>query len=303
MGEYRGPRKGRSQAALSLQHGFIVCLQNACTGHFLCIEDNGTVCGTGADDDLTDFVVVTRGLGVVSFQLANDQNLWLGIYNGVLTRGGGHFPQCAFNVVDSNQGDNYVSFESVAHPGQHIGVRPGGDPKPPANTGRGPEGSFCPVYVDERPMFSNLGLKSKAYWRLNHGSVVVLTSRAHNKNLRIHLDGRVDCEGGWGEWTKFIVETRGNGVVALRSWKTQKWYLNISNDRVGSGTGGEWCNFIPEDPSDYPQGGQDSICFSFACHRSQHIGVLPNGDLKSASHTHTGPHGQFTVVPCDIVPY
>jgi hypothetical protein len=71
---------------LSLQHGFIVCLQNACTGHFLCIEDNGTVCGTGADDDLTDFVVVTRGLGVVSFQLANDQNLWLGIYNGVLTR-------------------------------------------------------------------------------------------------------------------------------------------------------------------------------------------------------------------------
>ena len=52
-------------------------------------------------------------------------------------------------MVDSNQGDNYVSFESVAHPGQHIGVRPGGDPKPPANTGRGPEGSFCPVYVDE----------------------------------------------------------------------------------------------------------------------------------------------------------
>jgi hypothetical protein len=245
------------------------------------------------------FVVVSRGAGVVSLQWARDQRRYLGIYDSKLTFGGGHFPQCAFHVVESGHAGDHVSFESLAHPGQHMGILPSGEPQPPAVTGRGPQGSFYPVYVDEKPMLPNLGLKSKAYWNLEHGNVVVLTSCAYGKNLRIHPDGRVDCQGGWGDLTKFIIETRGNGVIAIRSWKSPQFYLNITPDNLAAGAGGDLCDFVPEDPRDYPDGGVDSITFAFAGNRDIHIGVRPNGELKPPKDTATGTHGQFRVTPCD----
>ena len=34
---------------------------------------------------------------------------------------------------------------------------------------------------------------------------------------------------------RFVIETRGNGIIALRSLKTPKWYLNIIEDNLGAG--------------------------------------------------------------------
>ena len=34
---------------------------------------------------------------------------------------------------------------------------------------------------------------------------------------------------------KFIIETRGNGVIAIRSWKSPQFYLNITPDNLAAG--------------------------------------------------------------------
>ena len=52
-------------------------------------------------------------------------------------------------MTESYHGGDLVCFESVTSPGQHIGILPSGEPKPPANTGKGVNGAFYPVFVDE----------------------------------------------------------------------------------------------------------------------------------------------------------
>ena len=38
-----------------------------------------------------------------------------------------------------------VVLESVVFPGQHVGILPDGEPKPPEHTGRGEHGRFTPA--------------------------------------------------------------------------------------------------------------------------------------------------------------
>ena len=106
------------------------------------------------------------------------------------------------------------------------------------------------------------------------GATVRLTSKAHGKNLRIHQNGAIDGRGGTGQWTTF----HPNKFIAIK------------NNSLTHGTGGKFCILIVKH---HP--GDGSISLESAEHRSQHVGILPNGDPKGPHHTGTGDHGKFYV--------
>ena len=56
---------------------------------------------------------------------------------------------CIFKVQTSSHNPSYLSFESLFHPNQFMGILPTGEPKLASQTGRGPHGSFSPVFVEQ----------------------------------------------------------------------------------------------------------------------------------------------------------
>jgi len=55
------------------------------------------------------------------------------------------------------------------------------------------------------------------------------------------------------------------------------------------GTGGQFCFLIVKS---HPDG---TISLESVEHRTQHVGILPNGDAKGPHQTGTGDHGKFYV--------
>ena len=45
--------------------------------------------------------------------------------------------------------EGYVVFESVKHPGQHVGILPDGRAKRPSDTGTGEHARFTPKIISE----------------------------------------------------------------------------------------------------------------------------------------------------------
>ena len=210
---------------------------------------------------------------------------------------------CIFKVQTSSHNPSYLSFESLFHPNQFMGILPTGEPKLASQTGRGPHGSFSPVFVEQKVMQPNYNLRSSsAYWMLAHGNVVFLTSLSCGKNLRINPNGNLDCQGEWGDFAKWIVEVRGEGYICLKSFKNPANYLMIRNQATCVGSGGDYyCEFRPVDPSDghLPP---DVICFQARKAPSQHVGVLPSSAIKPPNQTGRGQHGQFTVRVSETIP-
>ena len=118
--------------------GAVVHLHSRAHGKNIRIYD-GVVDGRGGTADWATFEVQPRGHGHVALRLAAHPHIYLAIKGGALTSGiGGKF--CTFKIHE--HGDRDVSLESVPHPGQHVGVLPGGDAKAPHETGRGEHGRF-----------------------------------------------------------------------------------------------------------------------------------------------------------------
>lgn len=124
---------------------------------------------------------------------------------------------------------------------------------------------------------------------LTPGATVRLTSKAHGKNLRIHQNGAIDGRGGTGQWATFTVHGRGPHVALALQDHPNK-FIAIKNNSLTHGTGGKFCTLIVKH---HP--GDGTISLESAEHRSQHVGILPNGDPKGPHHTGTGDHGKFYV--------
>jgi len=123
---------------------------------------------------------------------------------------------------------------------------------------------------------------------LTPGATVRLTSKAHGKNLRINNNGQVDGRGGTGEWATFSVQGRGPHIALSLARHPQK-FLAIKNHDLTHGTGGKFCSLMVKS---HPDG---TISLESVEHRSQHVGILPNGDVKGPHQTGTGDHGKFYV--------
>ncbi|KAL5252405.1 hypothetical protein ACHWQZ_G015242 [Mnemiopsis leidyi] len=123
---------------------------------------------------------------------------------------------------------------------------------------------------------------------LTPGAVVRLTSKAHGKNLRINQNGDVDGRGGTGQWATFMVHARGP-YIALSLQNHPNKFLAIKNNTLTHGTGGKFCSLIVKPNPD------GTVSLESAEHRTQHVGILDNGDPKGPHHTGTGKHGQFYV--------
>jgi len=121
------------------------------------------------------------------------------------------------------------------------------------------------------------------------GATVRLTSKAHGKNLRIQQNGSIDGRGGSGQWATFTVQGRGPHIALALQNHPDK-FLAIKNNSLTHGGGGKFCSLIVK-----PNPDDGTICLESAEHRSQHVGILDNGDPKPPHRTGTGGHGRFYV--------
>jgi hypothetical protein len=137
------------------------------------MPNESTINGEGGEGELTKFIVVTRGPGVVSLQWAQNPRHYIGVYNNILKVGPGHL-YCAFRIHNSDHNPNDVSFECVDAPGRsYLGILPSGEPKTPSGTARGLHGTFTPVFIQEVNMHANIGLRSNAYVSIDVVALVV----------------------------------------------------------------------------------------------------------------------------------
>lgn len=124
---------------------------------------------------------------------------------------------------------------------------------------------------------------------LSPGATIRLTSKAHGKNLRINQNGVIDGRGGNGPWATFSVHSRGP-YIALSLASHPQRFLAIKNNMLTEGTGGKFCTLIVKH---HP--GDGTVTLESAEHRTQHVGILPSGDIKGPHQTGQGDHGKFYV--------
>ena len=289
-----------NNAGVSLQHGNVVRLKCASTNKNLRFF-NDQVNGEGGDGDLTVWTVISRGPNLISLRWNKDPSKYLAINNDKLFDGSGGV-YCIFRVHVSDHDKEYISFESVKHPGQHMGILPTGNAKEPSKTGKGAHGSFMPIVMDITILLPPTQCKSTAYWSCQHGNVIYLTSASCGKNFRVNPSGEIDCKGEWGDYAKWIVETRGGGKVVLRCYKDPMKYLAVHKNKLDTDVGATRDELILQDPTD-PDKHPHSICFAKAENPNWHVGVLPDGKIKEPDETGNGGHGTFIVKVAENIHY
>ncbi|XP_065838934.1 uncharacterized protein [Oscarella lobularis] len=123
---------------------------------------------------------------------------------------------------------------------------------------------------------------------ISNGRVVQLIPKSYPySTLRMRPDGSVDAFGGRGKKAQFQIVARG-GNFLFKNVKNPSLFLAIKDGHLKSGGGGPFCEFKPSGAGAY-------VVFQSAKFPGQHIGVLPNGDIKPAANTGRGEHGQFLI--------
>ena len=127
--------------AQHLKQGNVVRLVCNSTGKPLRAK-GGVVDGNGGrEGPWARFVVHTRSNGVILLQNNQDRQNYIALKNNTICVGTGG-PYCEFYIRTSNHCSHMISLESTKFSGQHVGILPSGQPKPPSQTGRGAHASF-----------------------------------------------------------------------------------------------------------------------------------------------------------------
>ena len=121
--------------------GNIIILHSVNSGKNLKITKSGHARGDGGNNKRAQFLVHKCSKGVIKLQNVDNRDYWLRINkeHHLDGRGGGG-PHCQLKIV--RHGHGVFSFESKAHPGCHVGIKPDGCAKPAHNTGRGEASRF-----------------------------------------------------------------------------------------------------------------------------------------------------------------
>eukprot|EP00118_Oscarella_pearsei_P024624 m.306455 g.306455 ORF g.306455 m.306455 type:complete len:277 (+) comp41252_c0_seq1:48-878(+) len=135
--------KDEGGASLIQQGRIVQLIPKAAPYGTIRLREDGGVDARGGRGKKAQFHIEARG-GHFLFKSVKNPSLYLAIRDGHLTSGKGG-PFCEFAPVGIGA---YVALSSAKFPGQHIGVLPSGEVKPPANTGRGEHGQFLLRIMD-----------------------------------------------------------------------------------------------------------------------------------------------------------
>lgn len=263
----------------------LVCISEAGGKTLRVLQDSGEADGRGGEGTWAQFRVHVRGPQRVALQNVNVPSYWLRIkdndFNGKGNDGG---PYTEFKLEEH---DNSIVFESVQHPGQHIGIVENGDAKKPGSTGTRRHGHFQPKVIHEVKEIITAG--SSHYEKLlAHGNIVVLESVASGKSLRVFDDARIDGTGGTGLLAQFIVHVSGENKIKLQCVKHPERWLKIKNDELKVGKGGYLCE-LRVDSND------GNLVLESVKFPGTHVGVRESGEAKPPNQTGRRKHGQFQV--------
>jgi len=129
------------------------------------------------------------------------------------------------------------------------------------------------------------------------GGPVYLYNMEAGSNLKIHHPGNALTGGGkWAQWAKWKIRpTNHPGLIRLSSWADPRCHIKIAkHGGPANARGGiaKWSLLKMEAVGTIP----GVVTIASAQLPSHHVGLLPNGQMKPASETGRGKHGQFAVV-------
>jgi len=121
-------------------------------------------------------------------------------------------------------------------------------------------------------------------------TVVILTSVASRQDLAQPPSGGVVGKGRGGRFARWVVHREAKGQIRLARFADQKQFLRIHDNKLDAAGGeGPYTLFKITDHKG------DVISLESAAYPGQHVGILPNGEMKAPSLTGAGEHGQFNV--------
>jgi hypothetical protein len=236
--------------------------------------------------------------GELKFMLKNQQTgkfLRIDPGNMQLDVDGVGGPYCPFvfkYIRSEKDGDDVIALESVAFPGQHVGVLPDRSIKKPSETHTGPHGQFVLRFHGDH-VIQELHKAAKA------GKGVHFFPKSYSRSLRVNPDNHseINSEGGTGTWaTWFPVPAGPGGLFMFKNQQTGKFLrIDPGNKKLDAdGVGGPYCPFIVKFLHKEADG-DNVVALESVAFDDHHVGVLPDGKIKDPHQTGTGPHGQFVI--------
>lgn len=133
----------------------------------------------------------------------------------------------------------------------------------------------------------------------NIGGPIYLHSHRSGANLKVQVPGLgLNGRGKWAKFAKFLVRPtqRGPNVIRLSPWTNAKMHVKIpKNGNRANALGGlgkqSLLQVVPR-----PAKGLGVVSLRSVLAPHQHVGVLPNGEMKLTAKTGQGIDGHFTVV-------
>ena len=123
---------GQPSMLNNMRDGIKVQLVSRSFGDTLEIRDNGLVSGKGGSSFNSDFVIVSRGGNIVSFQHSKHKGYMLCVHANSVKGKLGSGAMVDFVVHETF--DRHILLESLANPGQFLAVTSSGELKPPNKT-------------------------------------------------------------------------------------------------------------------------------------------------------------------------
>jgi len=252
-----------------------VVLISAATKKSVRIHDDGHVDAHGGEGQWARFHVVRTSPDTIKLKSVANANHWLRINEHGQVDGvgqGGPFTEFKIEVA----GRGLIKLHSTKT-GRHLAIQPNGQPDNSASPN--PRNA---LFKFKRP--GEIG-------KLKQGGLIRLKSVATKKNLRITEHGKVDGNGGEGQWATFIVHRVGKNHIKLQSVGNNKHWLRIKDGVLdGEGVGGPWTELK------VVRHGGGYVSLESIKTPGHHVGVLPDGCPKAPGSTGTGPHGTFKII-------